>query len=79
MTMTQAAELRVRWKQRVDPSPCEHLNLELEFSGIGSSGNYTCIVCGEQIVHHHQPSVSRPTPTDPSSPGLQDPRIGQAG
>ena len=57
MTMTQAAELRVKWKQRVDSPPCEHLNLELEWSDSGHSpgspGNYTCIVCGEPIVHKH--------------------------
>jgi hypothetical protein len=48
MTATQAAELRVKWKQRVKPSPCEHLNLELERSDNGYlTGNYTCIVCGE--------------------------------
>jgi hypothetical protein len=55
--MTQAAELRVKWKQRVDSLPCEHLNLELEWSDSGhspgSQGNYTCIVCGEPIVHKH--------------------------
>jgi hypothetical protein len=55
MTNAQAAGLRVRWKQRVDPLPCEHLNLELEWSGSGPpSGNYTCIVCGEPILHKHQ-------------------------
>ena len=79
MTITQAAELRVKWKQRVDPPPCEHLNLELEWSDSGSTGNYNCIVCGEPIVHQHQQSTPRLTPTNPSSPGLQDPRPGQAG
>jgi hypothetical protein len=54
MTITQAAELRVKWKQRVDPIPCEHLTLELELSGTGSTGNYNCIVCGEPIFHQHQ-------------------------
>ena len=48
MTMTLAVELRVRWKQRVDPPKCEHLNLELEWSDDGHlTGNYICIVCGE--------------------------------
>jgi len=54
MTITQAAELRVKWKQRVNPIPCEHLNLELELSGSGSTGKYNCIVCGEPILHQHQ-------------------------
>ena len=51
MTMTQAAELRVKWKMRVDPPPCEHLNLELERSDNGYlTGNYNCIVCGEAVA-----------------------------
>ena len=79
MTITQAAELRVKWKQRVDPTPCEHLNLELEWSDSGSTGNYNCIVCGEPIVPQHQQSLSKLTPTNPSSPRLQDPRHGQVG
>jgi hypothetical protein len=57
MTIIQAAELRVKWKERVDPPPCEHLNLELEWSGSGSTGNYNCIVCGEFVVHKLQASV----------------------
>jgi hypothetical protein len=54
MTTIQAAALRVKWKQQVDPLPCEHLNLELEMSDSGSTGNYNCIVCGESIVHKPQ-------------------------
>jgi hypothetical protein len=55
MTITQAAELRVKWQQRVDPLPCEHLNLEMEWSDNGySTGSYNCIVCGEAIVHKHK-------------------------
>ncbi len=50
MTIIQAAELRVKWKQRVDPPPCEHLNLELEWSGDGPTGSYNCIVCGESVA-----------------------------
>ena len=30
MTETQAASLRAKWKQRVDPLFCEHLDQELE-------------------------------------------------
>lgn len=51
MTTTQAAELRVRWKQQTHPFSCEHLTLELEWSESGhSTGNYNCIVCGENVV-----------------------------
>ena len=47
MTVTQAAELRMKWKPRVDPLSCEHLNLELEWSDNGYlMGNYNGIVCG---------------------------------
>jgi hypothetical protein len=35
MTINQAAELRVKWKQRAHLSPCEHLNLELEWDDVG--------------------------------------------
>ncbi len=60
MTTTHAAELRVKWKQQQHSPPCEHLNLELEWSEGGyRTGYYTCIVCGENIaktiVH---PSIS---------------------
>jgi len=65
MTIIQAAELRVKWKQRVDPPPCEHLNLELEWSGDGPTGNYNCIVCGESVAHKPQASVSH-IPTTPA-------------
>ena len=51
MTTTQAAELRVKWKQQPHPAKCEHLNLELEWSEGGyRTGNYNCIVCGENVV-----------------------------
>jgi hypothetical protein len=51
MTTTQAAELRVKWKQQPNPPKCEHLNLELEWSEGGyRTGNYNCIVCGENVV-----------------------------
>jgi len=50
MTTTQAAELRVKWKQQPNPPKCEHLNLELEWSEGGyRTGNYNCIVCGENV------------------------------
>lgn len=51
MTTAQAAMLRVKWKQLPDPSKCEHLTLELEWSEGGyRTGNYNCIVCGETIA-----------------------------
>ena len=50
MTIIQAAELRVKWKLRVNPPPGEHLNLELEWSDNGSTGNYNCIICGEVVA-----------------------------
>ena len=51
MTMEQAAALRVKWKQRSDRSPCEHLNLELEWDHLGhTTGNYVCILCGEAVA-----------------------------
>ena len=50
MTIIQAAELRVKWKLRVNPPPCEHLNLEAEWSDNGSTDNYNCIICGETVA-----------------------------
>jgi hypothetical protein len=60
MTMNQAAAIRVRWKGRADlSSDCEHLNLELEWNDLGcSTGDYTCIICGELVLHKHQEYVS---------------------
>lgn len=55
MTTTQAAELRVKWKQRIDPVECKHLNLELEWTDSGfPTGNYNCIVCGENVCASHK-------------------------
>ena len=61
MTMNQAAALRVRWNQRVDPSlDCEHSILDLEWDDLGhSTGHYTCFICGEPVAHKLQESVSR--------------------
>jgi hypothetical protein len=58
MPMTQAAALRVRWKMRADLSTdCAHLNLELEWNDLGhSTGHYTCIICGDPVVHKPQAS-----------------------
>jgi hypothetical protein len=54
MTLNQAVAFRVKWKQRTDRTPCEHLNLELEWSGSGSTGNYSCIACDESVARKHQ-------------------------
>lgn len=54
MTTSQAAALRVKWKQRMDRTPCEHLNLELEWNDLGhSKGNYICILCGESVAQRY--------------------------
>ena len=54
MTMNQAAALRVKWKQRTDRVPWEHLNLELEWDELGhKTGNYVCILCGESVAQRH--------------------------
>jgi len=50
MTIIQAAELRVKWKLHRNHPPCEHLNLEKEWSDNGPTGNYNCIICGEAIA-----------------------------
>ena len=55
MTINQAAAIRVQWKRRADRSTCEHLHLELELNDLGhSTGHYTCIICGEPVVHKPQ-------------------------
>jgi hypothetical protein len=54
MTLTQAAALRVKWKQRADRTPCEHLNLELEWNDIGNSkANYIYILFGESVAQRY--------------------------
>jgi len=58
MTIIQAAELRVKWKLRVNPPQCEHLNLELEWSDNGSTDNYVCIICGEVVAKKLKRSVT---------------------
>jgi hypothetical protein len=51
MTKDQAAHLRVRWKQRGDPRPCKHLNLELEHGNDKYlTDNYHCTTCGELVA-----------------------------
>ena len=51
MTKTQASELQAKWKQRIDPAPCEHPNQELEASEGGYlTGHYHCTDCGEPVA-----------------------------
>jgi hypothetical protein len=51
MTVTQVAALRAKWKQRVDPRSCAHLNLELEGNDDAYlTGNHHCIECGESVA-----------------------------
>jgi hypothetical protein len=50
MTVAEAAVLRVKWEQRVQPAPCMHLTLELEQNASGYlTGKYNCIACGESV------------------------------
>lgn len=56
---TSASALWVKWTQRADLSECKHLNLELEWNDLGhSTGNDSCIVCGESVAHKPRASVS---------------------
>ena len=51
MTKAQAAVLQAKWKQLVDPSPCEHRNQHLESNeGSHLTGHYDCTVCGSSVV-----------------------------
>ena len=56
MMITQASALRLRWNMRADLSTdCMHRNLELEWDDLGhSTDHYTCIICGEPILHKTQ-------------------------
>ena len=52
MTSAQAAALQAKWKERVDPLPCDHLNQELESrDGVYLTGKYHRIACGESVPH----------------------------
>jgi hypothetical protein len=51
MTRNEVEALRAKWKQRVDPPPCEHLSLEMELDDLGhSTGNIACFTCGESVA-----------------------------
>ena len=48
MTLSQAAALQVKWKQRTYRTRCEHVILELECNEQGYwTGNYVCNLCGK--------------------------------
>jgi len=50
MTVSQAAELQMKWRERVNPPPCEHHDLKLERTDTGYlTGNYNCVVCGAAV------------------------------
>ena len=52
MKVAQAAALQAKWRERVDPLPCEHRRQELETSARGYlTGYYHCIACGESLPH----------------------------
>ena len=69
MTMNQAAALGVRWKGRVEFSPCAHRDLTLNgrylrWKGIDlkrSLERYTCNGCGTSVVR----TLNTPVHTDP--------------
>ena len=51
MTVTQGADLQVKWSQRVNRTPCTHPKLELEWNDQGYlTGDYVCIRCGESMA-----------------------------
>jgi hypothetical protein len=51
MTKRQAAELRKKWKQRVDRQPCQHRNQEVERSEDGIvTATYYCLTCGKAVI-----------------------------
>jgi hypothetical protein len=66
MTMNQALALRVRWKGRVDLSPCAHLDLKLAGRYLRWKGSdlkrslerYTCNGCGEPVIRTLKASIS---------------------
>ena len=51
MTRKEVEALRAKWKQRVDPPPCDHLSLKLELNNLGhSTGHIACFTCGESVA-----------------------------
>ena len=55
MTVNQGADLQVKWKQRVNRTPCKHSKLELEWNDQGYlTGDYVCIRCGESVAQGPQ-------------------------
>ncbi len=66
MTNSHAAGLRLKWDQRVDPLPCEHIFLEPAHTEKGHfiTGLYFCIECGQAL---ERPPTAMPPP-DPTIP-----------
>jgi hypothetical protein len=58
MTKAQASDLQAKWKQQVNPPPCEHLLIDVERTEDGYvTGNYRCTACGDLVSRkHHSPS-----------------------
>ncbi len=67
MTKAHAAGLQMKWTQRGDPLPCEHLFQEPAHSDNGHfiAGLYYCIVCG-QALKRPPPRRAKP-PHGPAS------------
>jgi hypothetical protein len=61
MTKAHAAGLQMKWKQRVDPSPCEHIIQESGHTDNGHfiTGLYYCIECGQGLM---RPPSAKPPP-----------------
>jgi hypothetical protein len=52
MNKAQAAGLREKWSKLVHPSPCDHLNQEMENTADGYlTGIYYCTACGASVPH----------------------------
>ena len=65
MTKVQAALLQAKWKQRLNPEPCNHLAQELGESDDGYlTGTYHCVDCGESFRRSYpwnRPAEGLPT------------------
>jgi hypothetical protein len=67
MTKNEVQALYMKWKERVDLLPCEHLSLELEVDSLDrSTGNIICFTCGESVAkgplaaqHPHKSDLSQ--------------------
>jgi hypothetical protein len=51
MTRDRTAELREKWKQRVDRQPCQHLTQEVDYSEDDVAlATYHCLTRGEAVL-----------------------------